>query len=137
MKALTIRQPWCHAIFKLGKDVENRSWHTSYRGRLLIHAASALDMHAYLDKRIINGLASNFPLTTSALVGTVNLVDCFFCQDAPPSHVRRFLDSHPWADPDSEYWWIFESPVIFSKPIPCRGKLGLWTFENTDIPALP
>lgn len=40
IKALTIRQPWAHAIFHLGKDVENRSWRTRYRGPLLIHAGA-------------------------------------------------------------------------------------------------
>jgi hypothetical protein len=40
VKVLTIRQPWAHAILHLGKDVENRSWRTRYRGLLLIHAAA-------------------------------------------------------------------------------------------------
>jgi hypothetical protein len=40
VKALTIRQPWAYAILRLGKDVENRSWRTHYRGPLLIHAAA-------------------------------------------------------------------------------------------------
>jgi hypothetical protein len=31
-KALTIRQPWAHSIIHLGKDVENRSWRTDYKG---------------------------------------------------------------------------------------------------------
>jgi hypothetical protein len=26
MKALTIKQPWLHAILREGKDIENRSW---------------------------------------------------------------------------------------------------------------
>lgn len=39
MKALSVCQPWAHAILALGKNVENRSWPTSYRGPLLIHAS--------------------------------------------------------------------------------------------------
>lgn len=40
MKALSIRQPWCHAVLHQGKDVENRSWPTLVRGKILLHASS-------------------------------------------------------------------------------------------------
>lgn len=41
MKALSIRQPWIHAIMKLGKRVENRDWAgCSHRGPVLLHASS-------------------------------------------------------------------------------------------------
>lgn len=43
MKALSIRQPWAHAILHLGKRVENRDWAgCSYRGPVLLHAAKSL-----------------------------------------------------------------------------------------------
>jgi hypothetical protein len=43
VKALSIRQPWAHAIVHLGKRIENREWQhaPSYRGPLLIHASSS------------------------------------------------------------------------------------------------
>ena len=40
MKALTIKQPWVHAILHEGKDIENRSWQRSFRGWLAIHASA-------------------------------------------------------------------------------------------------
>lgn len=41
LKALSIRQPWAHAIVHLGKTIENRDWRgCSYRGPILIHASS-------------------------------------------------------------------------------------------------
>jgi hypothetical protein len=40
MRALSIRQPWLHAIFHLGKTVENRDWSgCDYRGPVLLHAS--------------------------------------------------------------------------------------------------
>lgn len=43
MKALSIRQPWAHAILHLGKRVENRDWSgCSYRGPVLLHASSRI-----------------------------------------------------------------------------------------------
>lgn len=41
MKALTIRQPWASLIAVGAKTIETRSWHTKYRGPVLIHAAAA------------------------------------------------------------------------------------------------
>lgn len=42
MKALSIRQPWAWLILHGGKDIENRSWNTNFRGRFLIHAAAGM-----------------------------------------------------------------------------------------------
>ena len=41
IRALSIRQPWCHHILHDGKDVENRDWPTKGRGWFLIHAGKA------------------------------------------------------------------------------------------------
>ena len=47
MKALSIRQPWIYAILHLGKEVENRTWDTKYRGPLLLHAGKAMSSDDY------------------------------------------------------------------------------------------
>ena len=47
MKALSIKQPWAWAIIHAGKNVENRTWATSYRGPLLIHAGKTFDHEGY------------------------------------------------------------------------------------------
>jgi len=39
MKTLSIRQPFASLICRGIKTIENRSWETSYRGKLLIHAS--------------------------------------------------------------------------------------------------
>ena len=41
MKAITIKQPWASLIVHGIKDIENRTWRTNYRGRVLIHAAGS------------------------------------------------------------------------------------------------
>ena len=37
--ALSIRQPYAWLIINAGKDIENRTWRTRHRGRVLIHAS--------------------------------------------------------------------------------------------------
>jgi hypothetical protein len=57
VKCISIRTPWWSWILEGGKDIENRSWSTAYRGRVLIHAAlfsnrTAIEEHAMLAKVI-------------------------------------------------------------------------------------
>lgn len=109
---LTLRQPWASAVFVAGKDVENRTWSTRYRGRLWIHAAKAT---AWPDTRLEErrGLwVPEDPLPRGVILGCVELVDC----------VRRF-DS-PWALRD-HYHWLLRRPMLLERPVPHAGRLGL------------
>ena len=47
MKALSIRQPWAWLILHAGKDIENRSWNSHFRGPFLIHAAAGMTRKEY------------------------------------------------------------------------------------------
>lgn len=49
MKCLSVRQPWAWLIVHAGKDIENRTWKTSYRGKVLIHAAKGMTSDEYWD----------------------------------------------------------------------------------------
>jgi activating signal cointegrator 1 len=42
MKAITLTQPWAALVALGAKKIETRSWATSYRGPLAIHAAAGL-----------------------------------------------------------------------------------------------
>lgn len=44
MKALTLTQPYATLVAIGAKKIETRSWKTSYRGKLAIHAAKGLGM---------------------------------------------------------------------------------------------
>ncbi|WP_374649068.1 ASCH domain-containing protein [Rhizorhabdus sp.] len=107
MKALSIRQPWCHHILHDGKDVENRSWSTRYRGDVLIHASQSLEE----DRVFIRDY--NLPL--GGIVGVVEIVDCV-----------QALDSRWFFGP---YGFVLRNarPIEL---IPCPGKLGFF-----DVPA--
>jgi hypothetical protein len=41
LRALSVRQPWAHAIVHHGKDIENRSRRLGHRGWTLIHASGS------------------------------------------------------------------------------------------------
>ncbi len=46
MKALTVMQPWATLVALGAKRIETRSWSTSYRGPLAIHASGRISREA-------------------------------------------------------------------------------------------
>ena len=87
MKALSIRQPWAWLIVNGHKDIENRTWATSYRGPLLIHASAGMTLHEYndvceflADDGRLRHLEPLLPLPKElergGIVGVVTLTEC-------------------------------------------------------------
>lgn len=118
MKALTVRQPWAHAIAALGKTIENRTWaHPYYRGLLAIHAAArwAGDDAAARVFELSGAYVLKTPM--SAVIAVVELVDICTRLDG--------CDCGPWAIPGQCHWQL-ANPRQLAEPVPCKGRLGLW-----------
>ncbi len=83
MKALSILQPWPWGIFNLGKDVENRSWRTHFRGRFLIHTGKGFDDDGF-EYLIDEGFRVPDPakLPRGGLVGSAVIRDCVQASDS-------------------------------------------------------
>jgi hypothetical protein len=117
---LSIRQPWAWLICNAGKDIENRSWPTKFRGRVLIHAGKGMTSDEYEDAGICAAdsgisLPPFESLERGGIVGEAEIVDC----------VTR-----------SESAWFF-GPYGFvlrnAKPLPffpCKGALGFFHLAN-------
>lgn len=117
MRVLTVREPWVTAIFRAGKDVENRAWSTPYRGPMAIHVAKRPDPGA---TRWDAGIDDD-ALPRGCIVGVVDLVDI----------VRD--SSSEWAALDCWHWIIANPRVI--KPIPWRGAVQLRQLPS-DVAAM-
>lgn len=120
MKAITIHQHWADAIFDHGKDVENRSWKTDYRGELLIHAGSSKKSLNESEKAILRALGTPNPSPVlGAIIGKVELIDC----------VRNSRSD--WAMPN-QWHWVLRNPIR-CLPHYCKGKLMLWEINENAI----
>jgi hypothetical protein len=116
MKALSIRQPWAWLIITGHKDVENRSWTTTYRGPLLIHAARRPDDVMTDIKNRYGVSIDRTSLQFSGIIGRVELVDV-----VKRSNSKWFL---------GPFGFVFRNPVALPfAPIGGRQKLF-------DLPAL-
>jgi hypothetical protein len=85
MKALSIRQPWAWLIVQGFKDIENRSWQTSYRGLFLIHAGYIFDQQGYDYVRTEVGMYLPSPekFKRGGIIGIGEIFDCVTSSPSP------------------------------------------------------
>jgi hypothetical protein len=130
MKAITIKQPWASLIVHGIKDIENRSWRTNFRGRVLIHSSAKGDIAKFgclqpnQRLKILNTPMSRIgfnDLPFGSIIGSVEIVDC--------------VQNHPsiWAD-KGVYNWVLANPILFPEPIPVKGKLSFWEYDRIQEP---
>jgi len=130
MKAISIRQPWAWLILHAGKDIENRTWATTYRGPILIHAAKGMTMQEFEDAmNFVYCIRNDYvlpkfekpkisDLERGGIVGQAELAACVL------------VSSSPWKGFGS---WGFVLRNV--KPLPFRplkGQLGIF-----DVSPLP
>src|SRR5437870_308191 len=119
--ALSIQQPWAWSILHAGKNIENRSWPTKLRGRIVIHTGQKYDYKGYWwlhDTGLVVPLPAQTDLAPrGAYVGEVDIVDCM---------PRAACDSR-WAFGP----WCFrlENVEIYEEPIPANGRLGFFPVD--------
>jgi hypothetical protein len=162
VKALTVQQPWAWAIVHGGKDVENRTQAWGYRGPLAIHAGQRLSERGLESpligaalERLGHVLPSAFkhpaltPLATNvwgatvhqgAIIGVVDLVGAHQADVCEQLGAGELCS--PWAEASyAEHGGRtrrdvvhleLENPRPLEVPIPCKGRLGLWT-PPTDV----
>jgi len=123
IKALTICNPYPEMILQGTKRVENRSWPTSFRGWLVLHAGRSREWMA-------DGDAQCFPnLSWGAIVGRIEIVDCL-----PITRIRAgAFDQHPrlyWLSGHEHtfgpWCWVIDRTQRLRTPIPANGARGLW-----------
>jgi len=129
--ALSIRQPWAWLILNEEKDIENRSWKTNFRGRVLIHAAKGMTRAEYENtfyfcRNCIPHIktAYQYPLPAfdelkrGGIIGSVEIVDC----------VTK--STSPWFM--GHYGFVLQDP----QPLPfhpCPGQLGFFPCRHPYV----
>jgi activating signal cointegrator 1 len=145
-RILTLWEPWASAI-RLGyKSVETRSWHTSYRGPLWIHAARAAPDPDHLEQVNDALFAAGFgplpwSLPSGKVVARAVLVDC----------VPTRPESSLWPDPvdcsrtleralgnyePGRWAWVLDDIRGLVEPAGYRGGQGLRTLAAEDLERL-
>ena len=125
MKVLTLKQPWATLISEGLKEYEFRSWKTSYRGKLLIHAGVSID------KEEIKKYNYDYP--KSRIVALVELIDCIKI-DNNFNKMIKDKNSIVYGSKDREgYAWKLRLIKKIDDNKEIKGKLGLWNIEDYDL----
>ncbi len=133
MKALSLHQPWASLIVLGVKRLETRAWQTEHTGHLLIHASRTfppegrrLCRQAPIRSLLAEaGFIDECDLPRGALLGAVQLRRCQRTEEIDLdalSDLDRVLGNFA----PGRWVWYLEQPERFARPIPCRGKLGLF-----------
>lgn len=126
LPCLSIQQPWAWAFFHAGKDYENRTWKTNFRGIFLIHAGKTFDKDGEdflieecdCDDVLLGDIPSKYEM--GGIVGIAQITDCVEKSDSK---------------------WLF-GPYGFKVEntmelpfYPCKGRLNFWqqSYPNREI----
>jgi len=144
MPALSIAQPFTQAIILGRKTIELRTWGTSYRGPIAIHAGKtwygglklpgrASDAEMRPIKQFVQRMAlppriGDYPL--GAILGVARLVKC---AKFTAEGYERLRDQHcsdcAWSA--NEFGWQFTDIQALPEPIyGVRGYLGLFAVDD-------
>lgn len=144
MKAISLLNPWAMLVAIGEKRYETRSWATSYRGRLYVHASKGFpgdcailcDQHVFASALGDAGYGSWRSLPCGVLLASVDLVGCCRVEsvrDRLTAQERAFGDYS-----DGRFAWVFENVQRLPEPIPAKGSLGLWTISpETAVGIVP
>lgn len=147
MKAITIWQPWASLIACGAKKNETRSWYTSYRGDIAIHASKKPLKKIWdeiLDEKtkvMINTItATEAPhmmyrdelipiLPCGSIVAIAELKDCI---RITPEYVLN-LSRQEYALGDyttGRYAWVLDNVRPLDESIEISGKQGIWQWDG-------
>lgn len=116
---LTIHREWAWLIAEGYKRVENRSWTTTYRGPLAIHAGLKTAPSARL---VANTLGISIPdqVPGGVILAVAELVDVLPCD----SLFAQTLRADPFAE--GPFCFILDNIRKLREPRICRGLPGLF-----------
>ena len=145
MKSLTLTQPWATLVAVGEKMIETRSWQTSYRGVIAIHAAKGFPDEAktacrtapFMEVLARHGIRAPIELPIGAVIAVADLFACEAFTHTTEAKIRQQLERryplHELSFGDfsvGRFGFWFRNVVRLPEPIPARGMLNLW-----DLPA--
>jgi hypothetical protein len=141
VKALSLTQPWATLVAIGAKRIETRSWATSYRGPLAIHAAQGFpkearelcEMEPFKSALAEAGIHCWRDLPRGAVVAIAELLDC---RDTD-YWIRHGISTqeHDFGDYGAgRYGWLLNLRERVEPAVPTKGALGLWRWGPDGEP---
>lgn len=133
MKALTICEPWATLIADGHKRVENRTWRTTHRGPLAIHAGKSLARYTELARapdafraRYGVPLPARATLRPGAVLAIATLEDVVTLTDLVDGFGWHRFAEGPWC-------WLLCDVRPLPVPLPWSGQQMLWNIPDNVL----
>ena len=130
MKVLSIIEPWATLIKEKKKYIETRTWKTSYRGELYIHASKK--KINIKDEHIIEllKLIPNIEMGYGKIICKGKLEDCIYIDENFKEKISKDKQEYLCGDFNiGRYAWILEEVVPLERTIEVKGQLNIWNYE--------
>lgn len=129
MKCISLWQPWAEAMARGWKRNETRSWCTSYRGPLLIHAAKKEISWPSYDVEMLFEELNPDDFVKGGILCSVTLVDCLrITTGNTPFGTEKTLGDYT----PGRFMWRTDNLKRFP-PIYFRGRQGLFDVPDEII----
>lgn len=143
MKAISVLNPWAVLLAIGARQYETRSWPTTYRGPIAIHASKKFTgvQHEICFSEpfatvLMRDLFKNEPLGAflmhrikcGAVLATGELTACFNTESI--SHVMSEQELAFGDFARGRFAWCIERVKLLETPAECAGKLGLWEWNG-------
>ena len=126
MKVLSIKEPFATLIKDGVKIYETRSWKTNYRGEIYIHASLSLSKSERVEsanKYLKSEIKPGFILCKCELVDCIPMTDGFI------KYINKETSEYDYGlYSEGRYAWKLRVLEVLEKPIPAKGKLGIWNY---------
>jgi hypothetical protein len=132
--ALSVRQPWAALLISGWKTVEVRTWPTTVRGTILIHAGKLPDKRPDGWEWIDSSDLAERATLAGGVVGTADLVECVAYRTGAAFAADRDRHRNPadWFHPPVLYGFRFENP----RPVrfePYKGTTFFFPVEGITL----
>lgn len=149
MKALTLTQPWATLVAIGAKQIETRSWNTTYRGPLAIHAAKGgynddlllMKIEPFYSALTKAGIESRLQIRLGGIIATCELISTHKVDHMDWIEGKRGWSrgNYFWEASEQEkafgdysigrYMWFLANVKMLEEPVPVKGALGLWEWS--------
>ncbi len=131
-RVITLQEPWASLVAEGIKTIETRSWPCYQYGSIFIHASKALIPQTDERRTELSTLLSG-SLHYGEIIAECELSNCILIDD---SYAKRIEKENPLCFrcgdfTPGRYAWVL-SNIRPIKPIPIRGKQGIW-YSELDI----
>lgn len=131
MKVLSLTEPWATLIKNKKKFIETRSWETSYRGELFIHASSTKIPKDALENNELMSIVGNLEMNYGYIICKCKLVDCVYMDEQFLEKIKCNKQEYICGGYSlGRYAWILEDIEILKEPIKAKGQLSIWNYYN-------